>query len=221
MPKAFWGVFCRLAAFVVLGSLSVGILVPYDDENLRLALSSGAPGAAASPYVLAMNRMKIRILPDMVNAAILTSSFSAGNSYVYCASRSLMGLALEGKAPKIFAKCTKKGGVPVYAVGLVLFISLLAFLQLSNESAAVLNWFVKLVTSSTLINFSSMCFTYICFLRALRAQGIPRSSLPYVGPLPQPFAAWYGFVGCLVMAFVGGYAVLLPGKWDFPTFIFS
>ena len=30
-----------------------------------------------------------------------TSSFSAGNSYVYCASRSLFGLALEGKAPRV------------------------------------------------------------------------------------------------------------------------
>lgn len=220
MPRAFNAVFYRLTAFFVLGSLAVGILVPYTNEELKTAFSSGAPGAAASPYVVAMNRMQIRVLPDIVNAMVLTAAFSAGNSYVYCASRSLMGLALEGKAPKIFARCTRKG-VPAYAVLLVLLISLLSFLQVSNNSAVVLSWFVSLVTASQLINFSAMCFTYIRFFKALRAQGISRDSLPYKGPLPQPFAAWYALVATFVMTFVGGYTVFLPGNWDVPTFLFS
>lgn len=220
MPRAFNAVFYRLTAFFVLGSLAVGILVPYNDEEMARAFTSGAPGAAASPYVVAMNRLQIRILPDIVNAMVLTAAFSAGNSYVYCASRSLMGLSLEGKAPKFFAKCTRNG-VPFNAVLLVLLISLLSFLQVSNNSAVVLSWFVSLVTASQLINFSAMCFTYIRFLKALEAQGISRDSLPYKGPLPQPFAAWYGLVGNFIMVFVGGYTVFLPGKWDIPTFLFS
>lgn len=64
MPRAFNAVFYRLTAFFVLGSLAVGILVPYTDEELATAFSSGAPGAAASPYVVAMNRLKITVLPD-------------------------------------------------------------------------------------------------------------------------------------------------------------
>lgn len=220
MPRAFNAVFYRLTAFFVLGSLAVGILVPYDDEELKSAFSTGAPGAAASPYVVAMNRLQIRVLPDIVNAMVLTAAFSAGNSYVYCASRSLMGLALEGKAPRIFARCTKRG-VPVFAVLLVLLISLLSFLQVSNNSAVVLSWFVSLVTASQLINFSVMCFTYIRFFKALQAQGISRDSLPYKGPLPQPFAAWFALVATFIMTFVGGYTVFLPGEWDVPTFLFS
>lgn len=220
LPRAFNAVFYRLTAFFVLGSLAVGILVPYNDAEMAAAFESGAPGAAASPYVVAMNRLQIRVLPDIVNAMVLTAAFSAGNSYVYCASRSLMGLALEGKAPKIFAKCTRHG-VPFNAVLLVLLISLLSFLQVSNNSAVVLSWFVSLVTASQLINFSAMCFTYIRFFEALKAQGISRESLPYKGPLPQPFAAWYGLVGCFIMTFVGGYTVFLPGNWDVPTFLFS
>lgn len=220
MPRAFNAVFYRLTTFFVLGSLAVGILVPHTDEELKTAFSTGAPGAAASPYVVAMNRLKITVLPDIVNAMVLTAAFSAGNSYVYCASRSLYGLALEGKAPKIFLKCTRKG-VPIYSVLLVLLISLLSFLQVSNNAAVVLSWFVSLVTASQLINFSVMCFTYIRFLKALKAQGISRDSLPYKGPLPQPFAAWYALVGCFIMTFVGGYTVFLPGSWDVPTFLFS
>ncbi|KAK3307578.1 amino acid permease/ SLC12A domain-containing protein [Chaetomium strumarium] len=219
MPRAFNAVFYRLTAFFVLGSLAVGILVPHNDAELKLAFSTGAPGAAASPYVVAMNRLRIGVLPHIVNAMVLTAAFSAGNSYVYCASRSLYGMALEGKAPVIFTRCTRNG-VPIYAVGLVLAIALLAFLQVSNNAAVVLQWFVSLVTASQLINFSVMALTYLRFHAALKAQGIARETLPYRAWL-QPYAAWYGLAGCFVMTFVGGYSVFLPGNWDVPTFLFS
>jgi amino acid transporter len=144
LPKAFNGVFYRLTAFFVLGVLCVGILVPYNDETMADAFDNDKPGAAASPYVISMDRLHIPILPHIVNAVVLTASFSAGNSYVYCASRSLYGLALEGKAPVFLTKCTKKG-VPVYCVAVVLLIALLSFLQVSNGASVVLNWFVNLV----------------------------------------------------------------------------
>lgn len=147
MPQAYKQVFGRLMAFFVLGSLCVGIVVPYNDQELNDAFTNGAPGAAASPYVVAMNRLKIQVLPDIVNAMVLGAAFSAGNSYVYCASRSLFGLALEGKAPRIFTRCTKDG-VPIYCVLIVLVISLISFLQVSSGSAVVLQWFVNLVCVS-------------------------------------------------------------------------
>jgi len=219
MPRAYNAVFGRLTAFFVLGSLAVGILVPHDDEELTRAFKDSAPGAAASPYVVSMNRLRVPVLPDIVNAMVLTAAFSAGNSYVYCASRSLYGLALEGKAPRVLLRCTRKG-VPIYCVLIVLAIALLSFLQTSNSSSVVLQWFVNLVTASQLINFSVMCFTYIRFYKALAAQGISRDSLPYKG-WAQPYAAWFGLTGCFIMTFVGGYAVFLPGQWDVPTFLFS
>ena len=145
MPKAYNAVFYRLTAFFVLGSLAVGINVPYNDQELQDAFKKGLPGAAASPYVVAMDRLRIRVLPDIVNAMILASAFSAGNSYVYCASRSLFGLALEGKAPRFLTRCTRNG-VPIYCVAVVLAISLLSFLQVSTSAAVVLQWFVNLVS---------------------------------------------------------------------------
>ncbi|KAI9819851.1 MAG: hypothetical protein M1827_006420 [Pycnora praestabilis] len=219
MPKAYKAVFYRLTTFFVLGSLCVGINVPYDDAELIAAYANGLPGAAASPYVVAMNRLRIQVLPDVVNAMVLTASFSAGNSYVYCASRSLFGLALEGKAPKFLTRCTRNG-VPVYCVLIVLAISLLSFLQVSNNAAVVLNWFVNLVTASQLINFSVMSFTYIRFKKACDAQGLDRDTLPHKG-FWQPFSAYYALTGCFIMTFVGGYPVFLPGQWDIPTFLFS
>lgn len=221
MPRAFNAVFYRLTCFFVLGALCVGILVPYNDPELKAALEGGEPGAAASPYVVAMNRMNIGGLPHIVNAMVLTAAFSAGNSYVYCASRSLYGLSLEGKAPKFLTKCTRQG-VPIYCVGIVLCFALLAFLALSSSTATVLDWFVSLVTASQLLNFAMTCFTYLFFFRALKAQGIDRRTLPYRAWY-QPYVAYYGLIGTFVMAFVGGYTVFLPldGYWSVPDFLFS
>lgn len=137
---------------------------------------------------------------------------------VYCASRSLFGLALEGKAPKFLTKCLKNG-VPIYSVIVVLLIALLSFLQVSSNTATVLGWFVSLITASQVINYCVMAATYICFYRALKAQGIDRRTLPYRG-LFQPYAAWYACGACFFMAFFGGYTVFLPGYWDVSTFLF-
>ena len=56
--------------------------------------------------------------------------------------------------------------------------------------------------------------------RALAAQNISLTSLPYKSIL-QPGAAYLGMICTIVMAFVGGYPVFLPGEWDVPTFLFS
>lgn len=219
MPRAFNAVFYRLTAFFVLGSLCVGINVPYNDPEMMAAFKEDRPGAAASPYVSAMNRLGISGLPHVVNAMVLASAFSAGNSYVYCASRSLFGLALEGKAPRFFTRCTKQG-TPIYCVALVMCIALLSFLQLSSGSAVVLQWFVSLVTASQLINYAVCCFTFIRFYKAMQAQGISRDTLPYKGWF-QPYPAYAGMIATSIMAVVGGYTVFLPGNWDVPSFLFS
>lgn len=219
LPSAFNAVFYRLTTFFMLGALCVGILVPYNDAEMNDAFTNSAAGAAASPYVVSMHRLGIPILPHIVNAAILTACFSAGNSYVYCASRSLYGLALEGKAPKFLTKCTK-AGVPIYCVGFVLMIALLSFLQVSENAAVVLSWFFSLVTASQLINYCVVSVTYVCFYRAMKAQGMSRESLPYQG-LFQPYSAYYAGIATFVMTFVCGYTVFLPGMWSVPSFLFS
>ncbi len=131
LPRAYNSVFYRLTTFFVLGSMCVGIVVPYNDTNLLQALSDARPGAGSSPYVIAMTRMGIPILPHIVNFLVLSAIFSAGNSYVFCASRTLFGLALEGKAPRIFTYCTKSG-VPVFSVTLTLAIALLGMISFAS-----------------------------------------------------------------------------------------
>ena len=219
MPRAFNATFYRLTTFFMLGALCLGILVPYNDSEMAAAFISAAPGAAASPYVVAMNRLNIKILPSIVNGAVFLLALSAGNSLFYCASRSLYGLALGGKVPKLFIKCSKSG-VPIYAVALVSIISLISLLQLSASTAQVLNWFIALVTASLLMNYSCIALSYICFYRVLKVQGIDRQSLPYTAWF-MPYAAYYALAGTVFMTLAGGYAVFLKDNWDTATFFFS
>jgi amino acid transporter len=131
----------RLLVFFILGALSVGVLVPYTDASL-LATAAARPGAGTSPYVIAMERLRLGGLAHVVNALVMLSIFSAGNSYVYTSSRILFGLALEGRVPRILSVCNTRG-VPVYCVCVAMLFSLLAFLQLGNASSVVLQWCVS------------------------------------------------------------------------------
>ena len=52
---------------------------------------------------------------SVINAGLLTSAISAGNSFLFSASRILYGLALRDQAPRIFT-ITDCRGVPIPAV---------------------------------------------------------------------------------------------------------
>jgi yeast amino acid transporter len=114
IKTAFKTVYWRFGMFFILGALFVGIVVPWNDETLQAILSGeGRAGAAASPYVIAMSNLGVEGLPHVVNALLITSIFSAGNTYTYCATRTLYSLALEGRAPKILTKTLKNGKNPL------------------------------------------------------------------------------------------------------------
>ncbi|OBT69876.1 hypothetical protein VE03_00641 [Pseudogymnoascus sp. 23342-1-I1] len=219
MHKAYSSFVWRLMFFFLLGSLCIGIVVPYDDEVLSATLDGSRKGSgtgAASPYVISMDRFNIPVLPHIVNAGIMTSVFSAGNNLVFSASRTLYGMSIEGKAFAIFSKCSKSG-VPYYAVAASMLFCVLGFLQVSNGSATVLNWLVGCITASYLLNYFGTCITYLHFYRSITQQGIDRNTLPYKGYL-QPYAAWYAVFGTGIMTLILGYNVFISGQWDLASF---
>jgi amino acid transporter len=189
IKAAFKTVYWRFAIFFMGGALFVGIVLNASDATLTGIVtgeSSGSGTAAASPYVIAMQNMGINGLPHLVSALLVTSIFSAGNTYTFCATRSLYGLAIEGRAPKALRYCTKSG-VPIVCFGIVMVFPCLAFLQVSNGSNKVLGWLINLVTAGGVINYLVMCVTYVFFYRACKAQGLDRNTLPYKGWF-QPYS---------------------------------
>lgn len=150
---------------------------------------------------------------------LVTSIFSAGNTYTYCATRTLYSLAIEGRAPQILRKCTRNG-VPIYCFIVVMLFPFLSFLQVANSSAKVLTWLVNLITAGGVIDYIVMCITYLAFYRACKAQGLDRKTLPYCGYF-QPYSAWISLVGLVCIVFTYGYSVFLPGNWTYDSFFSS
>lgn len=217
IKRAFKTIYWRFFLFFILGALCVGVVIPYDDPTLVAILTGdehNAGTAAASPYIIAMGNMGISVLPHIINALLLTSVFSAGNTYMYCATRTLYSLALEGRAPAFLTKCTKQG-VPVFCVLVTTCFALLSFLQLNDGSARALTILTSLITAGGLINYITMCVTYIFFHRACLAQGVDRRSFPYYGRF-QPYCAWIGLVGESLILFFYGYSSFTP--WDVSKF---
>ena len=218
MATAFRTVLYRLVIFFIGGALSVSILIAYNDPTY-VALTSHSSNAASSPYVVAMQNMGINVLPHIVNAVVLSSAFSAGNSYTYCSSRTLYALAVKGFVPKFFSKCTKSG-VPLYCIAVSVLFSLLSLLQLSDSSAKVLDYMVSLCTGSQLLNYFFMGITYLHFYRACKVQGIDRTQFTYTSWF-QPYTAIVATFFLLLLVGILGYTCFLPNSWSVDTFLYS
>lgn len=206
IKTAFKTVYWRFGIFFIVGALCTGIVIPYNDPQLVRVLTGGDGGgtAAASPYVIAMSNLGITILPDFVNALLVTSIFSAGNTYTYAGTRTLYGLALDGRAPKILTRTTKKG-VPILCFICTIAFAFLSFLSLSSDADIVLQWLVDLITAGGIIDYIIMTWTFIAFYNACKAQGVDRRTFPYYGRF-QPYCAYIALVFEILVCLFFGYS---------------
>ncbi|KAM5541191.1 hypothetical protein V8D89_005120 [Ganoderma adspersum] len=102
VPRALRKVWIRITLFYVGGILISGLLVPQNDPNLGLGDKGDKTGRSA-PFVIAFTRAGWAVLPDVVNAAILLSAWSAAASDIYISSRFLFFLARRRHAPTFLA----------------------------------------------------------------------------------------------------------------------
>ncbi len=216
IPKAIRRVFWRILLFYVLSIFLVGLCVSSKDEKLLNAIDSSAPGAKQSPFVIAIGNAGIKTLPGIINGVILTSAWSAGNSFFYASTRVLYSAALDGKAPAILR--FERFGVPYVCVAATAALSCLVYLNVNNQSAEVFFWISNLSAVSTLIVWASVSYTYLRFYRGLRHHGIDRDTLPYKSPM-QPFLAYFAIVFCLVVAFFNGFDAFFPGRFSAKSFL--
>ncbi|KAF8649785.1 hypothetical protein AX16_005551 [Volvariella volvacea WC 439] len=213
IPRAIRRVYIRIVLFYFLGTFVIGLLVPSNSPGLNL----GDGTAASSPFVIAIERAGIKILPSIINAAILTSAWSAASSDLYTSSRALYGLAAAGNAPRIFLRTSKKG-LPYVSIIFCSLFSLLGYMGIESGSGRVFNWFANMTAVAGLMTWFGICVTYLRFYSGLKAQGIDRSKLPFASRL-QPFAAIYALIMTFVICFFSGWAVFLEGRWATDTFV--
>ncbi|KAG8424694.1 hypothetical protein J3458_001466 [Metarhizium acridum] len=206
IPKAARRFVWRLAIFYGLGSLVIGIMVPSNDPKL---LNADKADASASPFVIGIQNVGIPTLNHIINAAILTSAWSAGNSFLYSGSRILYSMALNGQAPKLF-RITNRNGVPWVAVLATWSIGLLAYLNVSNSGAEVFTWFTNISTISGFVAWIIVMITYLRFRRAMFYNHLFHS-LPYKTPL-QPYATYAALAVVTVLTITNGFQTFMPFK---------
>ncbi|KAH8674112.1 amino acid permease/ SLC12A domain-containing protein [Xylariales sp. PMI_506] len=218
VPRAIRLTFFRILFFYCLSVLLIGMCVPYNSKELAFANASTA-NASGSPFVVAIKLAGITALDHVLNACILIFVFSASNSDLYIASRTLYSLASDGSAPAIFRR-TNKHGVPVYALGMSALFTLLAFMNVTDDSKKVFGYFVNLVTILGLMTWISILVTHIFFVGGRRAQGIPDTAMPFVAPLGLA-GSYFALAMCIIIALTKSYDVFTKGKWDTATFVTS
>ncbi|GAA5863082.1 hypothetical protein JCM3774_001415 [Rhodotorula dairenensis] len=213
VPKAIKRVFARIVFFYVVGVLMMSLIVSPSDPRLI----NGGDDASASPWVIGIERAGIKVLPHIINAVILIAAFSAGNSDLYAASRTLYGLACDGQAPKIFAKCTKNG-LPLPALIMTSLIGLLAYMNCGTSSATAFNYLVNLSSVTGIINWLVILLSYLRFYYGCKRQGIDRRDFPYRAPF-QPWASYFGAIMLVLIIIFSDYQVFLKDSWDTGSFL--
>ncbi|KAF4623545.1 hypothetical protein D9613_001967 [Agrocybe pediades] len=215
LPKAIRRVYIRILLFYVLGTFIIGLLVPSNSEGLDLKEGKGT--AAASPFVIAIERAGIKALPSIINACLLTSAWSAASSDLYTSSRALYGLAASGNAPRIFLKASRNG-LPYVSVIFNSLFALLGYMGTQSGSGRVFGWFSNMTAIAGLMTWFGISLTYLRFYAGMKAQNFNRSTLPFSSKL-QPYAAWYSMISCVVISFLSGWAVFLKDSWATDTFV--
>ena len=174
IPKAVNQVIYRILCFYI-GILLI-LLSLYHWSNLH---------PTDSPFVMIFDRIGFKAVAGTLNFVVLTAALSVYNSSVYCNSRMLYGLALQGNAPKIFNK-TDKRGVPGPAM---LLSGVLTFLVVP------LNYFLpswidafhvamSVVVSALVINWAMISLAHLKF-----KQYMTRNNHPTLFPSPcYPFS---------------------------------
>ena len=193
VPKAVNSVWLRLGLFYIVGSLMVSITIsPYDKQIF------GGSGTNASPFVAAFKNAGIPGLAHAMNAIIFISVFSSGNANAYAATRTVVGLADIGMAPKFFAKCDRHGR-PWAAIALVFIIGGgLCYLNVDASGSDVFTWFSNLTSLCTLWTWGTTFVTHLRFRAAWKAQGNTESDLPWKA-WAFPWSSYWGLLWCFLI----------------------
>jgi len=159
VPAAIKTVFFRIVLFYVGSVTIMSLVVPFTDVSV---MNNGYAGV----FKLA----GFQAAAVAMNIVILTSLSSCTNSVVYVASRMLMALSQEGKAPKIFSRVNSRG-IPTPAILLTMAIGLISLATNFASPDKVFVWIVSIAGFNTLLTWFGILLSHFCFRKWLVKHG--------------------------------------------------
>lgn len=208
IPKAIKSIFWRILIFYLGTIIILGAIIPFTEASVD-----------TSPFTMVFEKAGVAGAASLMNAIILTSVLSAGNSGMYASTRMLFSMAKEGMAPKIFAK-TNKRGVPINALILTTLVASACFLTGIYAESTVYVW---IVAASGLAGFIAWVGIAICHYRFRKAfvyQGRDLKTLKYKA-IWYPFGPILALLMCIIIILGQGYSCIKPEGVDWQGLIAS
>jgi len=209
VPRATRQVFWRIFLFYILAIFVISLLIPYTDPHL---LNEDVEDISLSPFALVFERAGLLSAAAVMNAVVLTSVLSAGNSGMYASSRILYTLAKQNMAPRIFAYVNARG-VPLMALLGTTVMAALCFFTYLYSPKTVYLWLLNASGMTGFIIWLCIAVCHYRFRRAYVAQGRDLNQLPYKAG-GFPVGPFFAFTVCLIVTLGQNYQAFLADKID-------
>ncbi|MFB6799599.1 amino acid permease [Peribacillus butanolivorans] len=213
IPKAIKSVFWRILLFYILAIFVIGMIIPFTDARLL------SEDVAVSPFTLVFERAGLAFAASVMNAVILSSVLSAGNSGMYASTRMLWDLARDGKAPKFLGKLDKRG-VPVNALIATSLVGCLAFLASFFGDGVVYVWLLNASGMAGFVTWVGIAIAHYRFRKAYVAQGLDLNALPYLAK-GFPTGPIFALVLCIFIIIGQGYQAFSSSGIDWNSMFVS
>ena len=217
VPKAIKTVFWRILLFYIGSIFVVGTLISYNDANL---LNADESHIAFSPFTMVFQQLP-RVgyyAANLMNAVILSSVLSCGNSSMYVASRMLYAMSHSRKAPTLFGKLNRRG-VPVAALLATGLVSALAFFSTVVGEHKIYQIFYNASSLTGFLIWLGIAICHLRFRKAWVAQGRSLDDLKFKSKF-FPYGPWLAvilFVTVLFGANIGVFQSAVFSWFDFIT----
>jgi amino acid permease len=216
VPKAIRTVFWRILLFYIGSIFVVGTLISYTDPNL---LRGDEGHIAFSPFTMVFQQLPRfgYYASNLMNAVILSSVLSCGNSSMYVASRMLYAMAHSRKAPGVFGIVNRRG-VPVLALLATGLVSALTFFSTVVGDQKI---YQLLYNASSMTGFLIWLGIAVCHLRfrkAWVAQGRSLDDLKFKAKF-FPYGPWLAVILFLAVLFGANISVFQAPVFSWFDFI--
>lgn len=156
IPKAVNQIVYRILIFYI-GAIGVLLcLFPWNQ------LAQGG-----SPFVLIFQSLNSHGVANVLNFVVLVAAISVYNSCIYCNSRMLHGLAMQGNAPRVLQRVNRRG-IPVYAAGVSASSTALCVLINYLMPGKAFQFLMMLVVAALVVNWLMISWTHLKFRKAMQ-----------------------------------------------------
>ncbi|EPE02144.1 aat family amino acid transporter [Ophiostoma piceae UAMH 11346] len=194
LPRAAKNLFIRILLIYMSACVYITVLVPYTDPKLLDHSSK----IASSPFVIVMEKVGIKVLPDIINVVLLIGLAGIGSESLFIASRVQTSMARMGYFPRIFGKVDSLGR-PLYSTiscGMIAIV--MTYINLSSGGSTAFTWFSSVSATTTFFAWMTIPITNWFMHRALVAQNDPALQLKHAFRLKwYPLAPAFLFVATL------------------------